>query len=670
MALPLALPEDDEEGRVGDDGGGVLRSLPRSSGDGAGSSADWAALLPHASAPVPLAAPELGGGGHERVGGGDIEQRLELKINRVCHRLWTKVARLDADLAVLQAAIPPTGASKVQEQLDAFANTLNSAIGRLEVLTGKVDTQVDICDSIAGKVDRAVDSQSSEMDRCREQLDDVTGKLGDIIGALSDLDERQEQLTSLARTAESDVASYGELLGQLREHVETLDSKLEDVASAQLLEAGNWREPFSVFANKADAALADQSELVAQQTLRLARIVENLGEMQAQQAKIDQATRATDAALAASEDQRLATVVDMHARISELNTSLHTALAAEADERRKVSAKLLSEIEQKGAESDSAVERIERVATEHDRAIQEERDQIQNLAETLAQLRSNLQRAQERQEQGHAEEIERIREALGRSCRDAAAAREELLEDLLGRLQRTESRAQRLAERMDAEVPATERLLEQRLAQAALEVSAAAEARAVATDAAIQSTRRGLKEADDQSRRLASEVAERIDQEREQQLKALRSLQHRLDSVLEPRLAGAERLAQTQGKLLDSHDGRLASLSEQVFCELPRMLDAKLEDARAAAKEEVTASTLNAFQGEVRLWAHWAKLARQPVPPPFHGVAGSAGQAVSGTGHHDVSAPLHPSPTQQPLGGYMPGDYVARFAASGVPLPQ
>ncbi|CAE8603282.1 unnamed protein product, partial [Polarella glacialis] len=118
--------------------------------------------------------------------------------------------------------------------------------------------------------------------------------------------------------------------------------------------------------------------------------------------------------------------------------------------------------------------------------------------------------------------------------------------------------------------------------------------------------------------KLASEVAARIEEERQQQLASLSALDRRVGDVLEARVTSAERRTEAcevklgatdmwRREYLDrqaAQEQQLGSMTEalrRVFeqCqEIPVRLEERLEQARLAAKEDLAACALSTFQGE------------------------------------------------------------------------
>lgn len=80
-----------------------------------------------------------------------------------------------------------------------------------------------------------------------------------------------------------------------------------------------------------------------------------------------------------------------------------------------------------------------------------------------------------------------------------------------------------------------------------------------------------------------------------------------------------------QHQRITSHDELLHRLEERCQ-EIPRLMEARLDEVRAAAKEDLTATTLTALQGEMALMAKIAQLSNttaaggQPQPTALQGV--------------------------------------------------
>lgn len=85
------------------------------------------------------------------------------------------------------------------------------------------------------------------------------------------------------------------------------------------------------------------------------------------------------------------------------------------------------------------------------------------------------------------------------------------------------------------------------------------------------------------------------------------------------RCAAQEQRYSLQDQRLTSHDDMLHRLATRCQ-EIPRMLEARVDEARAAAKEDLTATTLTAFQGEMALMAKIAQLSNQKACAPQPGL--------------------------------------------------
>jgi chromosome segregation ATPase len=135
--------------------------------------------------------------------------------------------------------------------------------------------------------------------------------------------------------------------------------------------------------------------------------------------------------------------------------------------------------------------------------------------------------------------------------------------------------------------------------------------------------------------RLASELSESLSKERSRARSEVTAAvdrcqseaQLRLDSfdnwrstadnrevIFNERFMAIEQRHASEGQRLSAHDDLLHQLVERCQ-ELPRLLEARVEEARAVAKEDLTASTLTAFQGEMALMAKVAQLSQPPQAP-------------------------------------------------------
>ncbi|CAE7194906.1 unnamed protein product [Symbiodinium pilosum] len=121
--------------------------------------------------------------------------------------------------------------------------------------------------------------------------------------------------------------------------------------------------------------------------------------------------------------------------------------------------------------------------------------------------------------------------------------------------------------------------------------------------------------------KLAREVAERMDEAQEYQRLTATAVESRLVGQLESyngRLLAAESWRSAFQERETARDQRLGTLGEAVrkietSCKEIPTLQARIEEARAAIKEDLAASAMSAFQGEMRLWA---KMAQLGVTPP------------------------------------------------------
>lgn len=112
-----------------------------------------------------------------------------------------------------------------------------------------------------------------------------------------------------------------------------------------------------------------------------------------------------------------------------------------------------------------------------------------------------------------------------------------------------------------------------------------------------------------------------------------------------------ERRHATQDQRLTSHHDTLCQLVERCK-ELPQLLEARVAEARAAAKEDLTASTLTAFQGEMALMAKVAQLSSlaqsSPATPPGFAFDGRGWQPAQPL-HGQQLLPAQGLPTGMPF---------------------
>lgn len=121
--------------------------------------------------------------------------------------------------------------------------------------------------------------------------------------------------------------------------------------------------------------------------------------------------------------------------------------------------------------------------------------------------------------------------------------------------------------------------------------------------------------------KLAKEVAERIDRQQEQQRLALLSAENRLSGHLEScyqRLGAQESWRSTFQEREAGRESYVKRVAEQLqrleaTCKEIPVLQSRIEEVRQSVKEDMAASAMNAFQGEMRLWA---KMAQLGVAPP------------------------------------------------------
>eukprot|EP00747_Dinoflagellata_sp_TGD_P182440 gnl/TRDRNA2_/TRDRNA2_36693_c0_seq1.p1 gnl/TRDRNA2_/TRDRNA2_36693_c0~~gnl/TRDRNA2_/TRDRNA2_36693_c0_seq1.p1 ORF type:complete len:559 (+),score=138.40 gnl/TRDRNA2_/TRDRNA2_36693_c0_seq1:165-1841(+) len=151
----------------------------------------------------------------------------------------------------------------------------------------------------------------------------------------------------------------------------------------------------------------------------------------------------------------------------------------------------------------------------------------------------------------------------------------------------------------------------------------------------LQSLDTALKDVESQAahqlKRLAEEVAERIDQvcakhrtaataeyldaikcQTASSMLRFEGCERQLEAVRKLHVAMEER--QTDSEQRQSlYDEKLRRLSERCE-EIPKGLEQRLEEVREAAKEDLNASAVAAFQGEARLWAKVAQLDHRAAP--------------------------------------------------------
>jgi len=119
---------------------------------------------------------------------------------------------------------------------------------------------------------------------------------------------------------------------------------------------------------------------------------------------------------------------------------------------------------------------------------------------------------------------------------------------------------------------------------------------------------------------LADEVAGRIEEEHMQHAAACSAIDRRLAEV-EVRISVLNRWETAEDQQHTRYDGHLALQDQRLTahehqlqrlaqqCDtIPKALEARVDDVRAAAKQDITTSALALYQGEVRLWAKMALL--------------------------------------------------------------
>jgi len=293
--------------------------------------------------------------------------------------------------------------------------------------------------------------------------------------------------------------------------------------------------------------------------------------------------------------------------------------------------------------------------------LREEREHGRGLDEAQRSTQAGLQRLSDRHDalrlahdalQDNSKTLEResraFRQELGALRQEVAASAEELPGLVL---RRVEARCEADAHQAQGALRTAEQRLGEALSKVCTRVEVALpklEARALEQDAALHAALRRMDmgfdaaetRSDERFKGLAVEVAERIEQERAQQVAACGAIDQRIQEA-EPRICGLERTvlgADQQRVLYDQHlalqeqrltlqEDRIQRLMEQCST-IPQALEARLEAARAAAKEDIAASSIAAFQGEMRLWAKMAQLggsggasptafdAAPPIPQP------------------------------------------------------
>ncbi|CAE6936935.1 unnamed protein product [Symbiodinium sp. CCMP2456] len=132
--------------------------------------------------------------------------------------------------------------------------------------------------------------------------------------------------------------------------------------------------------------------------------------------------------------------------------------------------------------------------------------------------------------------------------------------------------------------------------------------------------------------KLAQEVAERMDEGQESQRLASAATEGRLLGQLESyngRLLAAESWRSAFQEREAAREQRLSSLGEamrkmEAVCKDVPALESRIDEARAAIKEDLAASAMNAFQGEMRLWAKMAQLGVASACPVLPSQAPSA----------------------------------------------
>eukprot|EP00929_Paragymnodinium_shiwhaense_P012895 TRINITY_DN120773_c0_g1_i1.p1 TRINITY_DN120773_c0_g1~~TRINITY_DN120773_c0_g1_i1.p1 ORF type:complete len:697 (-),score=200.47 TRINITY_DN120773_c0_g1_i1:183-2273(-) len=529
----------------------------------------------------------------------DVVQRLEHLVHQahsMCNRLWSKFADVEAEVQQAQKmASDALNVSEVKDALSAVAARLAAAEdGQQELTTWR--------------------STVEERFRSCIEEDDRLEKLAASLAASGLEAAEARQAAFEDRLLKGITEPVEQLKGELEGKVQDVDSSVAQRFEAMQAQITSAEDARSVFENHLMTAIK-------------APVAEAQQEMHAELESFREACTAKHDSLAAQlrslDEWKADTENRVFKELAAATELAKTELTGKLSQAESRLLDMLAQAELKAA-SDLATSSMKCGTDIKQLSAKEEQleAELQRLATTQVEAKTSLQHELDRQLGDSTQEFERLRDVLGKQSRDHASAHQDLLNDIAACRQASEANARRVSEQLDTVLMASEKRLERSLERGLVDERVCREAAAAedsrwrsALEAAVrqgfEDVHSSVEQVGSKVKQLALEAADRIHEERLRSTSSQEVVEKRLDAVIEPRIASAERVATAHSQVLEAHSARLGALATMLSTDVPQQLEARIEEARLNAKEDLAATALAAFESEMRLWARWTKEAQQ-----------------------------------------------------------
>jgi len=566
----------------------------------------------------------------------DMERRLGQKINGMCDRIWEKLAQLEEHVAFLQTEV------KQSSEVPALSDAHKEQVEELRLQLENQADSVKRCDQSMkdqgellleeiqnAHTARELLRQSREEDSAR--LD----KLESVVADSSRYDTLEAVVAARCDTLETAVAETREAALHLNEMMESIAAKLDSRCSDLELELRRGAEALAQLLGEHEQQLGSIGQDLARATAERAELAQQLTTTGRDGKELEQLVRKYHQQ-DQEEVQRIAQSLRQELSLQQLTAESASRSLQEMSLRmRSMEESALSQVQRLAAEATARSEAdhaLERCLREHfqERQLHEQQlwteankklgVDISRLEREMLKSTSALEHRLGGVEHSASDCKRRIDESLTRQER--AEERQAALEHQRATLEQEHSlHLRRLDERCVEEIPKQ------------LEAHGTQLRRL--NDCCNKEILKQLEAQGQQLRRLGERCIEEIPKKLEVHSKQLRRLEEEIPQrheALEQQLRRLnEHCAGEMSRQIQAQDVQLRRLDERV-ADIPRHLEARLEDMRASAKEDLMASAVNSFHGEVKLWASMAQLGR--------GAAGCNGLAVGGGARAPALPPL------------------------------
>lgn len=522
-------------------------------------------------------------------------------------RIWAKVVKIEehaasmqSDLARLKAearfsvgptAVAQTGGELVKEQLFELSTRLDD----LQVNQEAMQSQVVVQQELAHKLLEAQEYMKAET---KEELQELHAEFA---ATIQEETEKIQGLVTEKIQGQVTEKIQGQVMDKLRTESEqhSADSDKIQQSLVQLRdELSNQMAQFQEAHGAMEVAANECSEAILQVQHDTQNVLEALEPRLARcEARWDE----EGSEILQQLPEAMSTIKELR---SELGECLCKVEQNEAD-LKKVSGhqtqlqdlhgQIQEEVSHLG-ETARNVDALEDDLAEHRKSTSTIYKEVESLLEATGDLREKLREGEVRGQETR-QDLEELRRKEGQQGERLLAAEQALpnLErNLCGRTKTLEDSLGDARASVDMVTSRMQRLASE-LAQGLAEERSRARADC---DAAVD--------------RWQSEARPRLDN-----LDCWRGAVEHQQAAINERCAANEHRYSLQDQRLTSHDDLLHRLAERCQ-EIPRLLEARVDEVRAEAKDGLTASTLTAFQGEMALMAKIAQLtgAGGPAPGP------------------------------------------------------